>query len=125
MLSISLPRRPVVLIRTIRPILAIIVTVIVLSGCGYVRLLRPSVLKQFNPDVVALLNELPNVDKQDEDIIGRLFVNGGLSEAEVGKDGIMRDEIRVPEGQFIWKLAFGGGGGWRSISLMRSSFDTG
>jgi PQQ system protein len=93
------------LIRTIGPILAMIVTVTVLSGCGYVRLLRPSVLKQLNPDVVALLNELPNVDKQNEDIIGRLFVHGGLSEAKEGKDGVMRDEIRVPEGQFIWKPA--------------------
>ncbi len=75
------------LIRTIGPILAMIVTVTVLSGCGYVRLLRPSVLKQLNPDVVALLNELPNVDKQNEDIIGRLFVHGGLSEAKEGRTG--------------------------------------
>jgi hypothetical protein len=29
------------------------------GGCEYVRLLRPSVLKQLNPRVVRLVNELP------------------------------------------------------------------
>jgi PQQ system protein len=85
--------------------LVVIFAVTALDGCGYVRLLRPSVLKQLNPEVVALLNELPNVDKQNEEIIGRLFAHGGLSQAKEGKDGIMRDEIRIPEGQFIWKPA--------------------
>jgi PQQ system protein len=73
------------------------------SGCGYVGLLRPSVLGQLNPEVVALVNELPEVDHPNEAIVARLFVHGGLSHSEVGPDGVMRDEIRVPLNQYIWK----------------------
>lgn len=76
-----------------------------LSGCNYVRLLRPSVLKQLNPDVVRLLNELPAVDDPNEEIIARLFAHGGLSHAREGADGVMRDKIRVPKNEFIWKPA--------------------
>ena len=76
-----------------------------LSSCDYVRLLRPSVLKQLNPDVVRLVNELPAVDHPNEAMVARLFAHGGLSHAEAGKDGTLRDEIRVPEGQLIWKPA--------------------
>lgn len=76
-----------------------------LSGCTHARLLRPSVLKQLDRDVAQLVNELPNVDKQNEAIIGRLFVHGGLSHAEVGADDVMRDKIRIPAGEFVWKPA--------------------
>jgi PQQ system protein len=79
--------------------------VFTLAGCNYVRLLRPSVLKQLNPRVVRLVNELPAVDHQNEEIIARLFPHGGLSHAKVGADGVMRDRIRVPPNQFIWKPA--------------------
>jgi PQQ system protein len=75
------------------------------SGCEYVKLLRPSVLKQLNPDVVRLVNELPRVDDQNEDIIGRLFAHGGLGHADLGRDGIMRANIRIPSGEYIWKPA--------------------
>ena len=75
------------------------------TGCNYVRLLRPSVLKQLNPDVVRLLNELPAVDHPNEAIIARLFAHGGLSHAREGADGVMRDRIRVPKNEFIWKPA--------------------
>lgn len=87
-------------------ILAVLcVTLVSLAGCEYIKLLRPSVLKQLNPDVVRLLNELPNVDRPNEDIVGRLFVHGGLSHAEEASDGLMRDQIRIPEGQLIWQPA--------------------
>ncbi len=36
----------------------------------YFRLLRPSVLKQLDPQVVKLVNELPGVDKQNKEIVG-------------------------------------------------------
>jgi PQQ system protein len=75
------------------------------TGCEYLKLFRPSVLKQLNPDVVRLLNELPNVDHPNEDIVGRLFAHGGLSQAEEQSDGSMKDQIRIPEGQFIWQPA--------------------
>jgi PQQ system protein len=75
------------------------------SGCNYGGLLRPSVLKQLNPDVVRLLNELPEVDRPNEDIVGRLFAHGGLSHATEGADGLMHDSIRIPEGQLIWQPA--------------------
>src|SRR4051794_19392239 len=73
-----------------------------LTGCDYVRLLRPSVLKQLNPRVVRLVDELPEVDEPNKAIVGRLFAHGGLSHAERGGDGVMRDRIRVPEGQLMW-----------------------
>lgn len=86
-------------------VFALCVVSTLLAGCQYGRLLRPSVLKQLNPDVVRLLNELPNVDEPNKAIVARLFVHGGLSHAELGGDGVMRDTIRVPENQFIWQPA--------------------
>jgi len=86
--------------------LALVASVLVcLSACNYVRLLRPSVLKQLNPDVVRLLNELPAVDHPNEEIIARLFAHGGLSYAKEGADGVMRDRIRIPKNEFIWRPA--------------------
>jgi PQQ system protein len=76
-----------------------------LPSCEYVKLLRPSVLKQLNPDVVRLVNTLPNVDDPNDLIVARLFAHGGLSRAERGRDSVFRDKIWVPENQFIWKPA--------------------
>jgi PQQ system protein len=75
------------------------------AGCEYVQLLRPKVLKQLSPDVVRLVNYLPEVDDPNEAMLGRLFAHGGLSTAELGEDGVMRDVIEVPEDEFIWKPA--------------------
>jgi PQQ system protein len=77
----------------------------VASGCRYGALLRPKTLKQLNPRVVALVNELPEVDEPNKEIIARLFPHGGLSHATRGDDGIMRDRIRIPKDQFIWEPA--------------------
>jgi PQQ system protein len=74
-----------------------------LTACDYVRLLRPKVLKQLNPRVVRLVNELPEVDRPNEAILARLFPHGGLSHAERGDDGVFRDKIRVPPNQYIWE----------------------
>jgi PQQ system protein len=84
-----------------------VVTLLVVSVAGweYVRLLRPRVLKQLNPDVVKMLNELPEVDDPNEAIVARLFAHGGLSHANLGDDGIFRDEIRVPKHEYIWRPA--------------------
>ena len=82
-----------------------VVTTGMMGGCGYVKLLRPSVLKQLNPRVVALVNELPAVDDPNEDIVARLFPHGGLSHAKRGADGVFRDKIRVPKGEYIWEPA--------------------
>lgn len=76
-----------------------------LAGCEHVKLLRPQVLKQLDTDVAALVNELPSVDHQNEAIIGRLFAHGGLTRATVGADGVMRDRIRIPVNEYIWKPA--------------------
>ena len=76
-----------------------------LSSCDYGRLLRPSVLSQLNPRVVSLVNYLPEVDDPNEAILARLFVHGGLSHAELGSDGVFRDEIFVPKNEFIWQPA--------------------
>lgn len=76
---------------------------LLLSGCQYVRLLRPKVLKQVNPEVAGLVNELPEVDRPNKEIIARLFPHGGLAEAKPDDDGVFRATISVPDGQFIWK----------------------
>jgi PQQ system protein len=78
---------------------------ILLMGCEHVKLLRPSVLKQLDTDVAALVNEFPEVDHPNEAIVARLFAHGGLTRAELGADGVMRDGITVPENEFIWKPA--------------------
>ena len=71
----------------------------------YFRLLRPNVLKQLDPQVVKLVNELPAVDKQNKEIIGRLFAHGGLAHAKEGSDGVMRVDVRAPSGELIWTPA--------------------
>jgi PQQ system protein len=74
----------------------------VLSGCDYVRLLRPSVLKQLNPRVVRLVNYLPAVDDANEAILARLPGHGGLAYASTGGDGVMRATVRAPADEYIW-----------------------
>lgn len=76
-----------------------------LAGCSYVRLLRPSVLRQLNPRVARLVNELPNVDDPNKAIVARLFAHGGLAHARIGDDGVMRTTIRVPKNELIWQPA--------------------
>lgn len=92
-------------------VLSVVVVVVLFVGVtaaifpDYYRLLRPNVLRQLSPEVVALVNELPDVDKQNKDIIGRLFPHGGLTRVEEDDDGVMRVEIRAPEGEMIWSPA--------------------
>jgi len=76
-----------------------------LSGCEYPKLLRPSVLKQLNPDVTRLVDELPEVDHPNEAILARLYATGGLRHASLGADGVMRQDISIPVDEFIWKPA--------------------
>jgi PQQ system protein len=76
-----------------------------LSSCEYLRLLRPSVLKQLNRPVVRLVNYLPEVDEPNEAVLARLFATGGLAEARVGDDGVMRSAIRIREDQLIYEPA--------------------
>jgi PQQ system protein len=73
-----------------------------LAGCEYAGLLRPDVLAQLDPEMVALLNELPQLDEPNEAIVGRLFATGGLSRAQLGQDGVMRDRVRVPRDELLW-----------------------
>ena len=76
-----------------------------LASCDYARLLRPSVLKQLNPRVVRLVNELPATDQVNEALIGRLFAHGGAADARVGGDGVMRVGVRVPKDKYLWEPA--------------------
>jgi len=75
------------------------------AGCDYVRLLRPSVLKQLNPRVVRLVNELPATDQVNEALIGRLFAHGGAADARVGDDGVMRIRVTSPPDKYLWEPA--------------------
>lgn len=90
---------------TWRRTVSVLLSVVLLAGCEHARLLRPQVLKQLDGDVAALVNELPEVDHQNEAIIGRLFAHGGLTRARLDADGVMRDEIRIPANEYIWKPA--------------------
>jgi len=80
-----------------------------LLGAGacssYPGLLRPQTLAQLNPRVVALVNELPEVDRPNEEIIARLFPHGGLTHAVVGADSVMYASVRIPKNQYIWEPA--------------------
>jgi len=76
-----------------------------LTGCEYARLLRPSVLRQLNPPMVRLVNELPRVDNVNEDLVGGLFARGGLGHARLVGDSVMRIDVRVPDGEYIWRPA--------------------
>jgi PQQ system protein len=71
----------------------------------YLRLLNPRVLKQLDTDTVRLVNELPNLDHQNELIVGRLFAQGGLNKARLDKDGVWRAGVRVVKGEFLWNPA--------------------
>jgi PQQ system protein len=82
--------------------LACCAALIALGSCEYAGLVRPSVLGQVDPEMAALLNELPNLDEPNEAMIGRLFATGGASRAELGRDGIWRDRIRVPRDEYLW-----------------------
>ena len=76
---------------------------VVLTGCNYARLARPSVLGQLNPDLVGLVNFLPSIDNPNEATLGRLIGTGGLTHAERDSTGFMRARVRVPRDQFIWR----------------------
>jgi PQQ system protein len=75
---------------------------VTLAGCDYAGLLRPDVLAQLDPEMVALMNELPDMDEPNEALVGRLFATGGLSRADLGQDGVFRDRVRVPKDEYLW-----------------------
>jgi PQQ system protein len=85
--------------------LALVLATLVLAGCEYGRLARPSVLEQLEPPVVRLINELPQVDRPNEALVGRLFATGGLTRATVGDDGVMRGEVWARPAQLVWTPA--------------------
>lgn len=68
----------------------------------YFRLLRPSVLRQLNPGMVRLLNEMPGLAKQNSETVGRVFVTGGLGHAKKGPGGRMRAKTEIRAGQLVW-----------------------
>ena len=102
-LEAGVKRRFIVLSVAVVVLLVLGVTAVIFPD--YFRLLRPNVLKQLDPQVVKLVNELPGVDKQNKEIIGRLFAHGGLAHAKEGSDGVMRVDVRVPSGELIWTPA--------------------
>jgi len=91
--------------RVVLPVLGLTLTASSAAQCSvmdYLRMLNPRVLKQLDTDTVRLVNELPNIDHQNEMIVGRLFAHGGLGKADQGKDGIWRTRIKVVKGEFLW-----------------------
>jgi PQQ system protein len=89
----------------VRGLVLAALSLLVLSACGYVKLLRPSVLRQLNPRVVTLANELPELDRANEAIVGQIYAKGGAAHAQPGDDGIMRMRVRVPNLQYLWEPA--------------------
>jgi PQQ system protein len=96
--------RPIPWVRAASAALALTAAVAA-GGCEYVRLLRPSVLRQLNPRVVRLVNELPATDQVNEALIGRLFAHGGAADARVGGDGVMRVRVNSPRDKYLWEPA--------------------
>jgi len=82
-----------------------LLAVLILStpSCNYVRLLRPSVLRQLTPETAELLNYLPRLEDPNKAILGRLFAQGGLVHAQVAADGVMHARIRVRAGKMMWQ----------------------
>ena len=78
---------------------------VLLSSCQYARMARPSVLKQLNPDVARLVNEFPNVDRQNKAIIAKMFALGGLVHAQSDGNNGFKAKVTVEPNQFIWKPA--------------------
>jgi PQQ system protein len=100
--------KPCKLLKLFLPVLALTLTLDAVARCDvedYLKLLRPRVLKQLDADMVRLVNELPNLDHQNELIVGRLFAHGGLDRARAGKDGVYRATIAVKSGEFLWDPA--------------------
>ncbi|HET7369634.1 MAG TPA: MSMEG_3727 family PQQ-associated protein [Gammaproteobacteria bacterium] len=76
-----------------------------MSGCSYMRLLRPSVLSELKPPLVRLVNEIPAVDQPNELVVAKLYALGGLKHAQVGPGGVMQVSVGVPEDELIWEPA--------------------
>lgn len=79
---------------------------VALSGCGYLRMARPSVIEELDPGVVALVNELPKLDHPNDAIVAKIYALGGLTHAKEDENGVMHASVRVPKHQYIWEPAF-------------------
>lgn len=73
-----------------------------LGSCEYVKILRPNVLAEVDPEMAVIINELPNLDEPNEDLIGRLYATGGAMRAKIGSDGIMRTRMRIPRDEMLF-----------------------
>jgi hypothetical protein len=78
---------------------------LLLSGCGYLRLLRPGLLKQLNPTwsgwwtpCQPWTNRTSRPGRPSWPAEGSLPPRGG-------RDGVFRDAVTVPENQFIRRPA--------------------
>ena len=81
--------------------LALIVVTLGSCGCGYVKLLRPKALKQLSPEMVALVNELPEVDDPNTRPSWRgCSRTAALGHADLGGDGVFRQAIAVPRDEY-------------------------
>jgi PQQ system protein len=73
-----------------------------LGACEYVKMLRPNVLAEVDPEMAVVINELPNLDEPNEALIGRLYATGGAMRAKIGPDGIMRTRMRIPRNEMLF-----------------------
>jgi PQQ system protein len=81
----------------------VLFSVLSLTACDYLRLFRPSVLRQLRPPMVRLVDFLPEVDQQNKAIVGRLVATGGLSEASSDARGVMHSAIRIRKDELIYE----------------------
>ena len=104
--AVDVRRSKVVKLCVVVVALALAFSLAALLGLGeYLRLLRPQSLKQLDPDMVRLVNELAHVDHQNEFIVGRLFAHGGAGKAELGGDRVWRVKVKVVDGEYLWNPA--------------------
>jgi PQQ system protein len=76
------------------------------TGCQHVRLLRPNVLGQLDPKMAALVNELPGLDRPNENMVGQIYARGGLAHAKLDRrTGLQRIKMYAIRESFLWSPA--------------------
>ena len=85
-----------------KPTLPLLAAVLV-AGCAYTPIFRPARPGQaYSSARLHLMPQLRDVEPS-EDVLARVMAQAGPAVARVGKKGIMRALIRVPEGRYAWE----------------------
>jgi PQQ system protein len=75
------------------------------AGCQYGRLLRPNVVGQLDPRMAALVNELPGLDRPNDEMVGQIYARGGLAHAKLDRAGLQHVKVYAIRASFLWRPA--------------------